>query len=177
MAIHQIQVRYDPAQDRLLLQVLTQDRQLLPMWLTRRLTARLMPHLRRTTSAAAVAGASPRAMVLPDAHDMLAQASREKALKSADLQTPFDPGEARRPLGEEPLLPVSIDLSAPAGSGLAMTFRSEAGMSVEIKLGPDHALVMVELLESALAKSEWGIASAAGPASGPPAGTGPVLLS
>lgn len=174
MSIHQIQVRYDPAQDRLLLQVLTQDRQLLPMWLTRRLAMRLMPHLRRTTAAAAVAGASPRATVLPDAQQMLAQASREKALKSADLQTPFDAGEARRPLGDEPMLPVSIDLSTPVGSGLAMTFRSEAGQSVEIKLGRDHALVMVELIESALAKSEWGIAADSAP-TGPPA-AGPTLL-
>ena len=170
MSIHQIQVRYEPVHDRLLLQVLTMDRKLLPIWLTRRLTSRLMPHLRRTVSAVAAAGASPNAMVLPDAQDMMAQASRERALKAADLKTPFDAGQAQQPLGPEPLLPVAIDVATPGGVGLALTFRDAARQSVEVKLGQDHALVMIELIESAIAQSEWGLqaATAPGPEETPP---------
>lgn len=175
MAIHQIQVRYDPAQDRLLLQVLTRSKQLLPLWLTRRLTSRLMPHLRRTMSAAAVAAASPRAMALPDARDMLAQSSRQRAMQSADLRTPFDAEDAERPLGPEPMLPVSVDVATPSDGALKLIFRSAAGQSVEVKLGRDHALVMVELIEAALLKSEWGLAAAASPGEGPPRPS-PALL-
>ena len=163
MSIHQIQVRYEPVHDRLLLQVLTMDRKLLPIWLTRRLTSRLMPHLRRTASAVAAAGASPNAVVLPDAQDMMAQASRERALKAADLKTPFDAKQAQQPLGPEPLLPVAIDIATPGGKGLALNFRDAASQSVEVKLGHDHALVMIELIESAIEQAEWGLQAANAP--------------
>lgn len=176
MSIHQIQVRYEPVHDRLLLQMLTVDRQLLPIWLTRRLTSRLMPHLRRTVSAVAAAGASPNAMVLPDAQDMMAQASRERALKSADLKTPFDADQARQPLGPEPLLPVAIDVAAPGGVGVALTFRDSARQSVEVKLGQDHALVMVELIEAAIAQSEWELPAAGATAAAEPPRPDPMRL-
>ena len=45
MNIHQMSVNYAERDDRLLLRVNTQDGQEFRLWLTRRMTGRLLPHL------------------------------------------------------------------------------------------------------------------------------------
>jgi hypothetical protein len=75
MDIHQIQVKFDPVADRLLLQIRTRDDSLFPIWLTRRMVMRLWPHLRGMVSGLAVTRSAPTALAVPEARDMLADAA------------------------------------------------------------------------------------------------------
>ena len=157
MDIHQIQVKYDPLADRLLLQIRTRDESLFPIWLTRRMVMRLWPHLHGMVSGLAVTRSAPAALAVPEARDMLADAARQRALKSADFKTEFNPSSARQPLGPEPALPMAIDLRPAQGQAVVLVIRDTAGHSLELALGEDLAHGLLALVESALASSDWGL--------------------
>jgi hypothetical protein len=161
MDIHQIQVKYDPLADRLLLQIRTREEQLFPIWLTRRMVVRLWPHFRGMVSGLAVSRTAPSALAVPEARDMLAEAARERALKSADFKTEFNASAAKLPLGPEPILPTGIDLRPAPGQAVVLVIRDTHGRSLELAFGEDLAHGLLKLLESALAGSEWGLVTSA----------------
>jgi hypothetical protein len=161
MDIHQIQVKYDPLADRLLLQIRTRDDSLFPIWLTRRMVMRLWPHFRGMVSGLAVTRSAPSAMAVPEARDMLADAARERALQSADFKTQFDASSAKQPLGPEPVLPAAIDLRPAKGQAVVLVIRDADGRSLELAFGEDLAHGLSRLVESALVASEWGLVAAA----------------
>jgi hypothetical protein len=161
MDIHQIQVKYDPLADRLLLQIRTRDELLFPIWLTRRMVIRLWPHFRGMVSGLAVTRSAPSAMAVPEARDMLADAARERALQSADFKTEFDTSGAKQPLGPEPVLPAAIDLRPAKGQAVVLVIRDADGRSLELAFGEDLAHGLSRLVESALVASEWGLVAAA----------------
>ena len=161
MDIHQIQVKYDPLADRLLLQIRTRDELLFPIWLTRRMVIRLWPHFRGMVSGLAVTRSAPSAMAVPEARDMLADAARERALQSADFKTEFDTSGAKQPLGPEPVLPAAIDLRPAKGQAVVLVIRDANGRSLELAFGEDLAHGLSRLVESALVASEWGLVAAA----------------
>jgi len=134
MSIHQIQLRYDAAADRLLLQVRTSQAELYSAWLTRRMVARLYPHFRQKVARASVAQAAPQAMPVPEARQMLEQAALERPLPGTDFQKPFSEADASHPLGPEPLLPAAIDLRPAESGGLVITLREERGRRLEMSL-------------------------------------------
>lgn len=177
MDIHQIQVRYEPVADRLLMQVRTRDEQLFAIWLTRRMVMRLWPHFRQAVVNLAVARSAPGAMAVPEAREMLAEAAREKALEKADFKTRFDPSAAKPALGPEPMLPVAVDLGKAPGGALVFAVRDTQGRTLELKLGEDLANGLMKLVESALVAAEWGLVAAPRSApAGPPAATPPRVL-
>ena len=161
MDIHQIQVKYDPLADRLLLQIRTRDELLFPIWLTRRMVIRLWPHFRGMVSGLAVTRSAPSAMAVPEARDMLADAASERALQSADFKTEFDTSGAKQPLGPEPVLPAAIDLRPAKGQAVVLVIRDADGRSLELAFGEDLAHGLSRLVESALVASEWGLVAAA----------------
>ena len=164
MDIHQIQVKYDALADRLLLQIRTRDEQLFPIWLTRRMVIRLWPHFRGMVSGLAVTRSAPSALAVPEARDMLADAARERALKSADFKTEFNSTAAMQPLGPEPVLPTAIDLRPAKGQAVVLVIRDAQGRSLELAFGEDLAHGLLKLVESALATSEWGLVAPSAPA-------------
>jgi hypothetical protein len=159
--IHQMQVRYEPMEDRLLIQVRTRGGDLYAVWLTRRMALRLWPPFQDLVTRIGVAQAAPQATVLPEARDMLAQAARERPLPNADFQTRFDASVVSQPLGPEPLLPASIDLGPGPKGGVLLKVREHRARSLELRLGDDLATALARLMEKALASADWGIVAAA----------------
>lgn len=163
-----MQVRYQPAADRVLWQVRTHSGELFAVWLTRRMLRQLWPPLARLVTSAAVAKLAPHAMVLPEAQAMMAQVARNRPLAHANFSTPFDAKPVAQPLGPEPLLPTAIDLAAGNDAkGLRITLREPGGRHMALALSDDLATALMRLLEQALAEADWGLALAQAPA-GPP---------
>lgn len=153
-----MQVRYNPAADRLLWQVRTSTGELFAVWLTRRMVRQLWGPLTLLVTQAAVAQVVPHALVLPEAREMMAQAARSRQLPGADFATPFDPKPAAQPLGPEPLLPTTVDLSpGPDGRGLRLTVKEPGGRNLSLQLSNDLATGLMRLLEKALAEADWGL--------------------
>lgn len=154
-----MQVRYQPAADRVLWQLRTTGGELYAVWLTRRMVRLVWPHLQRLVAGAALAQVAPRATVLPEAQAMLADVARTRPLPGASFGEPFQADNATRPQGAEPLLPDAIDLGAgPGGSGLKLSLREPGGRHLSVQLGDDLATALLRLLEQAVAGAEWDFA-------------------
>ena len=152
-----MQVRYDPAADRVLWQVRTAGGELYALWLTRRMMHKLWPPLSRLVTRAGISQVAPNAVVLPEAQAMMAQAARERPLPHADFSRPFDAAPAATPQGPEPLLPTEIDLGpGPTGAGLALAVREPGGRRLALQLTADLATGLQRLLEQALVDADWG---------------------
>lgn len=156
MQIHQLSVHYTPAADRLLLRVNTRDGQQFAVWLTRRLTLRLWPHLATIVPRLAVQNVAPNATVLPEAQAMLAQTARERTLRTTDFATPFDAKPAAQPLGAEPLLATEIELAPQPGGTLRLTIVDADKRRVQLQLTEQLATAVKELVQQALTQADWG---------------------
>lgn len=171
-----MQVRYQPAADRVLWQVRTTAGDLFAVWLTRRMLKLLWPPMNKLATQAAVAQVAPHAMALPEAQAMLAQAARERPLATARFNEPFEVKAVAQPLGPEPLLAEAIDLGPGAdGKGLKLQLREGGGRHMTLKLNDDLATALMRLLEQALKEADWGFSS---PESMPPGAepAAPVVL-
>jgi hypothetical protein len=156
--IHQMQLRYQPAADRLLWQLRTTNGDLYAMWLTRRMVRLLWPPLSKLVTQAGIVQTLPHATVLPEAQAMLAQAVRDRPLPGASFAEPFDAKATGHPLGAEPLLPEAIDLGpGDNGQGLKLQLREDGGRRLAMQLSADLSTALLRLLEQALAGADWGL--------------------
>lgn len=159
-----MQLRFEPAQDRLLWQLRTTDGALYAVWLTRRMVRLMWPHLARLVTQAELAQELPHAHVVPEAQPMLAQAMRDRPLRGASFDQPFAQQAASRPQGDVPLLPEAIDLGpGDGGKGLRIQLResvdpaSATGRRLAVQLNADLATALQRLLEQALAGADWNL--------------------
>ncbi len=153
-----MQLRYQPAADRLLWQLRTTNGDLYAVWLTRRMVRLLWPPLAKLVTNAGLVQEMPNATVLPEAQAMLAQAIRERPLPGASFKEPFDTRVVAQPLGAEPLLPEAIDLGpGDGGKGLKLQLREGGGRRLAMQLSADLATALQRLLEQALAAADWGL--------------------
>lgn len=175
MSIHQIQITYDPAADRLLWQVRTTDAQVFALWLTRRLSLRLWPHLRARVAQQS-APVSPKAVVTPQAREMLEQAARTAPLPHADFNAPFQSEGVQRPLGNEPMLVSEVNLGQGPNGGIVLQWRDAQGRHLTLQLEQELSLAVMRLMEAALQRADWGVPLASVPASKETlGGPGPLL--
>ena len=152
-----MQVRYQPAADRVLWQLRTTAGELFSVWLTRRMLRLVWPPLHKLVTQAGVAQVVPHATVLPEAQAMMAQAARDRPLPTARFNEPFDAKAVAQPLGTEPLLPEAIDLGPGAdGKGLQLQLREAGNRRMTLKLNDDLATALMRLLEQALKEADWG---------------------
>ena len=157
MNIHQIQVKFDPLADRLVMLVRTQDAQLFKVWLTRRMLVRLWPALGGSLGHLAAAKAAPQAVVAPEARNMLAANAKASALNQADFNTPFDDQDLHTPMGGEPMLPEAVDVSALQNGDMRLRFRAPGGMSLELVVQEAMVHATMSLIEKAVTQAEWGL--------------------
>lgn len=157
-----MQLRYQPAADRLLWQLRTQGGDLYAVWLTRRMVRLLWPPLHKLVTQAGLAQVMPHASVLPEAQAMLAQAVQARPLPGTSFNEPFNAQPVAQPLGAEPLLPEAIDLGPGAdGLGLKLQLREPGGRRLAMQLSADLATALLRLLGQALAAADWGLDIAA----------------
>ncbi len=154
-----MQLRYDARADRLLWQIRSRQGELFAVWLTRRLALRLWPHFERMVTQASMPQVNAAsATLVPQARELMAEIARQRPLPAADFQAPFDAAALARPLGPEPLLPDTLDLTptpkAP-GQGLSIHIKEAGGRSLRLQLGHDLATALMRMLEQALQSSDW----------------------
>jgi hypothetical protein len=164
MQIHQMSVTYLPEQDRILMRVNTTEGEETRMWLTRRLMVGLWPllskllteHLLKLESAgASLSGANP------ELKKMLAEFRKEEFLQHADFDTPYQEGQVRHPLGEEPLLVTDEDAKPLPNGPLRLNFNesppngASKPRSFRMEMQPKLMQGLMHLLDQALLQSQW----------------------
>lgn len=159
MNIHQMSVSYAERQDRLMLRVNTQEGQEFRLWLTRRLTGRLMPHLQACM--VQLESSQPNVTAAdPTAKQMLTELKRENFLETADFKTPFASQAPQLPLGEEPILVTEVQLNMHANGTLNLVFQDHSGEGASgrsCQLGLQASLLhgLLHLIGQALQQAHW----------------------
>jgi len=158
--LRQIQVRFEPEQDRLRLRIKTSSSAVLQCWLTRRLVRRLWPHLEN----ALAQNAQVSSQASEEARDAMKQFQREGALQKSDFTQPFDE-EGDLPLGDAPLLVAKASLGrSEENPGLhVLRLEPKQGRGLNLSL-PDPILhTICELIRRAVAKTDWDLDLAPAP--------------
>ncbi len=163
MHIRQLSVQYHAEADRLLLRVRSSDNTLFAVWLKRRLCLRLWPRLssmvQRAGAAQAVAMAAPLATPTPEAAAMLAASAREQTLAQADFSQPFQAdAAAQHPLGAEPMLAHTVQLTPLADGRLQVSISDAQARNVQLVLDAALGAAVRELTAAALRQADWGFA-------------------
>lgn len=161
MKIHQLQASYQIEQDRVLVRLNTHSGEELRLWLTRRLTKNLFPHIFKAASALTDTQSQ---LVSHDGADKLAltQFRMQESLQQADFNTPFDTEASVLPMGHEPLLATTVHMTPAEGGTLRIGFEekitdSAAVRSFEITLDPPLLHAFTHLLQLVLKSADWGI--------------------
>lgn len=158
-SLRQIQVRFDPEQDRLLLRVNTSSASELQCWLTRRMVRRLWPHLENALSASPKVAAQPT----PQARETVKAFEREGAIQGSDLSQPYRDEVESRPLGDVPILVSKVNLRR-VGDQHLLSMNPRDGQGFTLRVHDRVLHTVCELIRRAVAQAEWGLELGPAPA-------------
>lgn len=181
MNIHQISVAYKLDADRILVQIKADGGEALRLWLTRRLVINLLPNLDKAAGMV-VASAVQLATPNDDARKMLLDIKKTESIASADFKTPFNAVADVFPVGQEPLLVTTIQLTPLKSGSLRVRFEEKIAdqavpRSFEVAMASQLLHGFTHLLEAAIRASGWGILGAAAIAAGGAEADKPVAAS
>ena len=173
MQIHQLNLKFDAEQDRLLLRINTKTGEELRLWLSRRLTLGVLPLLRKLTSEQAAksaalaaeqgAGFSARD---PKIREILSEFNKDVALRTSDFATPFKKAPSTQGSAMPALLVSTVAITPLANLHLAVKFTghnvADAGPTLEkrdVRIDLDERLMhgFMHLLETAFTSSQWSV--------------------
>lgn len=154
MNLHQLNLSFDPRQDRLLLRVSTTSEQEFRFWLTRRLVQRAWAPLVTQLAASPTAAAAAAVASAP------LEFRHAAAVQQADFKTPYV-AEGKTPaVSPEPLLVTQFSLQSLALDRYEMTLTSDTGVRVSVKLAAPVLHGLVQLLQDVSRGAEWGLSLA-----------------
>lgn len=149
--LRQLQVRFDPEQDRLLLRASTQRNAELRCWLTRRMVRLLWPRLMEGLSRRAQA----ESKAPEEVREQVAAFRREEALQKADFSKPYDEvPEVTLPLGDAPVLVTRISVR-PTEKGLVLQLLPSQGQGLTLALDERLLYSICELIRRTAQVAEW----------------------
>ncbi len=165
MNIHQLNVSYLPAEDRLLLRVSTRQGAEFAVWLTRKVTLGLWQALQacaQNHAARSYVGKSDVAD--PLLRKELAEFTSAKHLQAADFSTPYAPASgvgavpnySPQRSAAAPLLPTEIVLEARPDGSTHMQLKEQAR---QIGIELDEALLhaIMQLVVTTVEQADWGV--------------------
>lgn len=162
MQIHQLQASYQADQDRILLRLNTHSGEEMRVWLTRRMLKGMLGHVQKLADQIQIQtrqSPTPASGASEDEPDASTPAAFDN-----DFETPFEYGsETTLPLGETPLLTTALHVTPDADNSLKVRFdevfdgTTEASRSMEVVLGPDLLMGLVQVLDAVLRVADWGM--------------------
>ena len=157
MAIHQIQIRHDETEDRLLLRLSTTDNCEFRFWLTRRFTRRLWGMLVQMLEwdQAVKQQVSPetRRTVLDIQHEGYSQ----QANYTQEFEEPAQDAPRRMPLGEAPLLLAKAKGNKRDDGVQMLGLHPLQGQGIDITLDTRLLHIFTRLLREQVAKTDWDV--------------------
>jgi hypothetical protein len=151
MKLHQINIEYQPEQDRLMLRISSGNNEEVLLWLTRRCVKLLWPVLVN------LARTAPDIVTQshPEAKDALLGMRHEEALAKSDFSKPYEAADRAHPLGEAPILVARIQSKRNDNGSSVLTLLPEKGQGINLAL--DEALLhsVCRLLLTVLGRTDW----------------------
>lgn len=165
MKIHQLQLAFDAAEDRVLFRLSTTSHDEFRVYLTRRFVRLLWPHLQRSLENK-VAIKAPA----PETRREVLAFEQDKAIRETDFSKPFAEAAAEAPhnfpLGDKPFVATHGQVRTEAAGSYKLILNPAKGQGVEIGLDDRLMHSFCRLLESAVRGAEWDLVLGGAP---PPA--------
>ena len=158
-SIHQIQMAYQPVEDRILVRVSSTELAEFRFWMTRRyvklLWTVLLKLLERDPVAAAQGDEKTRRALVGFQH--------ENAVRGGQFNKPFEKAITALPLGETPVLLSRIS-GKPCENGHQMlSFHPESGQGIDLNTDTRLLHLLCKLLLDAVRQSDWDLKLAIDP--------------
>jgi hypothetical protein len=160
MKIHQLQLVYQPEQDRILVRFNVASGEEFRLTLTRRMVKMLSPHIIQTVKQ------TENSSSMTSSHDganalALERFKKQESLHLNDFHTPFRQQFLSLPIGEEPLLATTVHLTNHANGSLQFGFEEKVVgrkelRNIQVTLNEELLQGFLHLLETALTQADWG---------------------
>lgn len=150
--IEQIQIKFVPVEDRLLMRVAGNEGLEFRFWLTRRFVRMIWPALGKALqlSPGVQTQASPLAQ-----REVLAF-EHEKAVSDADFGTPYKEASPKTlPLGDEPLLLSKMQLRREPDGSFMMSLGPESGAGIDLAINDKLLHSVAELMANGAQLAQW----------------------
>ena len=157
MAIHQIQIRHDETEDRLLLRLSTTDNCEFRFWLTRRFTKRLWGMLVQMLEW----DRAVKQQVVPETRRAVLEIQHEGYSQQANYAKQFEePAQEtprRMPLGEAPVLLAKANGKKRDNGVQMLGLLPLQGQGIDITLDTRLLHIFTRLLREQVAKTDWDV--------------------
>ena len=158
--ISQIQLRYLPVEDRILLRLNTTAQAELRFWITRRFAHELVGELDKLlldTASEEYTAQDQNQQQAPDKQKAVMSFQHQAAVQQANLSQPFKQEARHFPMGQQPLL-LNKAVGSRTEKGIAMlSLQPPQGKGIDLTLQPQLLHSVCKLLNDALKASDWGI--------------------
>jgi hypothetical protein len=161
MDLHQFQMLYVAAEDRVLLRCsfYAEDRTLHETlaWLTRRMVSRLWPTIVKSLQKQVALDRPAAAGASLEMVSMAHQASVAELMAAGKFGAPYDCTADGLPQGMAPLLVIRADFNVARNEPLRIAFVAAEGRAIEIAFQTDLLHAFCRLLQNAVRAAEWDI--------------------
>ncbi len=150
-SLQQLNIQFEPIQDRLILRILGGDNSELRIWLTRRYTRLLLGVLDSVIETKVDPVKTPHV-------EQMKEFEREAALSGSNFEDKYkEELVTAYPLGEEPILVSRIDYKKHDNGSVALTLGVEKGQNINLNLDTTLLHALVKLLNQGCEMAEWNI--------------------
>ncbi|MGH8623241.1 MAG: hypothetical protein ACRET3_13980 [Burkholderiales bacterium] len=153
MRIHQIQIRHDESEDRLLLRLSTTDNREFRFWLTRRFVKRLWTMLVQMLEW----DQAVRQQADPETRRAVLDIQHEGYAQQANYAKKFEDAPHQLPLGDAPALLAKAKGKKAANGTQMLSLHPRQGQGIDIALDTKLLHIFSRLLRQAVAKTDWDI--------------------
>jgi hypothetical protein len=153
MAIHQIQVRYDKLEDRILLRLSTTDECEFRFWLTRRFVKRLWGMVVKMLEQ----DAAVRQYADEDTRRAVMDFQQEGYSGQGDFSRDFESRPYKMPLGEQPVLLAKGTGKLQDDGAYLLRLHPERGQGIDLTLDTKLLHLFSRLLIETVARADWDI--------------------
>lgn len=152
--IHQINVRYMPAQDRLVLRLNTTDKKLFRFFLTRRFTRELWQALNRFQEQ----DPEVEKHADPSVRSAVKSFRQENAVRKEQFGQKFDDAATEEPLGDHPVLVTGFGfVQRDEGRPNRMAFKLADGRRMTMGANQQIVVSLMKLIAQAMDQTEWNL--------------------
>jgi hypothetical protein len=159
MHLHQFQMSYIAAEDRIMLRVSFHDEHQalheLRAWLTRRMVSRVWPTILQSLQTQVTLDQPAAAHAKLEMVNMAHQASVSDMTAAGKFNTPYETEIDRFPLGETPIVVTHAHFNVKRNEPLRINFLPEAGPGFEIAFQPGLLHGFCKLLQNVVEQAEW----------------------
>lgn len=166
--IEQIQIKFVPVEDRLLMRVAGDEGLEFRFWLTRRFVKMIWPALGNALKLSPTI----QTQASPIAQREVLAFEHEKAVSDADFKTPYKESPKTLPLGDAPILLSKMQLRRNPDGAFTMSLGPETGAGIDLAINNKLLHSVAELIANGAQLAQWELppfvtTTAAGPAETP----------